>query len=1031
MMKVSFLLALFGAVYATSAADVIDPADYFRLVRGFADPPASARPWTWWHWMNGNVTKSGITADLEAMREIGLGGAQIFDAKLGALPAGDVRFNSPLWYEMLEHAVREARRLGLTLGIANCSGWSLCGGPWITPEYSMKVLEWSETPLCGGEKFDGKLPQPRNSHGFYRDIAVLAIPEPSAEQNTMAKAGGVMTAPAPQVKTISFTHEFAASGFSAAFAAKYAWQLEGNIKVDVSNDGKTFIPLGHSVAHLCVGGYQVGGRRYFTFPRRARARHYRFTFDFPSQAEVRPQNLRLEPGVRIADLPFKNFRVRGPVDACRIEPEDDQRINPADIRDLTHLLRADGSLVWQAPAGGWTILRIGYAANGRKNHPATEGGQGLEIDKLSKRALDIHFDSYIAKLPPFDHVLIDSYEAGSMNWTEGMEAAFYANCGYSLKPYLAVLSGRVVDSMASSEKFLSDFRRTIAKMFAENFAGHFAGRCHERGMRLAIEPYGNCPSVDLDYGAYADLPMGEFWSAGKIGSTVCGNARMIGYLAHFWGKDMAGMESFTARPEGACGRWQALPCQMKTQCDRVYTEGANHIVYHRFVHQPWADGRYAPGLTMGRYGTHFDRTQTWWKEGRAWIDYQSRCQYLLKCGRPVSDVLICLGDRAPQYPPIDNCLPYGYAWDVCSKTAAKGIKRGADGTLVSPGGARYRLMLGEDWRSRAAAELARIGLTPDFTCSLQKGDKIGSDSVTFIHRDYGECGDGYFVAYPRLTAARAECSFRVTGRRPWLWNPMDGSIAPADNWREQDGRTYVTIDFEPADSVFVMFPTCETVAERTAAMAKPALRPRCVPLVGGEEIPGPWRVSFSARYRDPPKPQVFTVLTDWTDSADKEVKYFSGTATYSTTIANQVVDNIRAGIQNRKRCLIDLGTVHDFARVSVGRKTFPPLWKAPFVVDITEAVLAEGSGTVRIEIKVTNRWPNRLIGDDFLPDDCRWQDAETRKELVEIPAWVKAGRDSPAKRKCFTSWKHWNKNDTLLPSGLIGPVRIGLVDSKN
>ena len=168
MMKVSFLLALFGAGYATSAADVIDPADYFRLVRGFADPPASARPWTWWHWMNGNVTKSGITADLEAMREIGLGGAQIFDAKLGALPAGDVRFNSPLWYEMLEHAVREARRLGLTLGIANCSGWSLCGGPWITPEYSMKVLEWSETPLCGGEKFDGKLPQPRNSHGFYR-----------------------------------------------------------------------------------------------------------------------------------------------------------------------------------------------------------------------------------------------------------------------------------------------------------------------------------------------------------------------------------------------------------------------------------------------------------------------------------------------------------------------------------------------------------------------------------------------------------------------------------------------------------------------------------------------------------------------------------------------------------------------------------------------------------------------------------------------------------------------------------------------
>ncbi|MGN0832109.1 MAG: glycosyl hydrolase [Kiritimatiellia bacterium] len=1031
-MKIPFLLALLGAGCAAPAADSIAPTNYLQLVREFADPPAAARPWTWWHWMNGNVTKAGITADLEAMQEIGLGGAQIFDAKLGALSAGNVRFNSPLWYEMLDHAAREAKRLGLTLGIANCSGWSLCGGPWITPEDSMKVLEWTETTLRGGERFDGKLPRPRNLHGFYRDIAVLAIPDPPAEQKTMALAGGVMTAPAPQVKTISFAHDFAASGFSSAFAVDdWQWQLEGNIKVEVSNDGKTFTPLCHSVARLFVEGCQIGGRRYFTFPRRVFARHFRFTFDFPARPEVRPQSLRLEPGVRIEDLPFKNFQVRGIVGTSRLEPDADQRIKSADILDLTHQLGADDSFAWHAPSGNWTLLRIGYAANGRKNHPATEGGRGLEIDKLSKRALDVHFDSYIAKLPPFDHVLVDSYEAGSMNWTEGMESAFHKHCGYSIKPYLAVLTGRVVDSMASSEKFLADFRRTIAKMFAQNFAGHFAQRCHERGLRLALEPYGSCPSVDLDYGQYADLPMGEFWSSGKSGSTVCGNARMIGYLAHFWGRDMAGMESFTAGPEGTCGRWQGLPCQMKTQGDRVYTEGVNHIVYHRFVHQPWVGDKYVPGLTMGRYGTHFDRTQTWWKEGREWVRYQSRCQYLLKCGRPVSDVLICLEEVAPQHPPIDNCLPYGYAWDVCSQAAAKAVKREADGTIVSPGGARYRLMLGDDWKARAAAELAKAGLTPDFTCSLQQGDKIGSDSVTFIHRDYGEYGDGYFVAYPRLTAARVECSFRISGRRPWLWNPMDGSIAPADHWREQDGRTYVTIDFEPADSVFVMFPACEAVAARAIAAAKPRLRPRGVALVEGEAVPGPWRVSFSARYRDPPKPQVMGTLSDWTENADREVRYFSGTATYAKTLESRVVEKMREGIHKGKRCLLDLGTVYDFATVTVGRKTFQPLWKEPYVVDVTEAIKAGGPDAARLEIRVTNRWPNRLIGDDFLPEDCRWQAADKPQELVEIPAWVKAGEDSPANRKCFTSWKHWNKDDKLLPSGLIGPVRIGLVDSKH
>ena len=147
------------------------------IEEGFRSPPPEAKPHTWWHWMNGNVTKAGITADLEAMAAAGIGGAQIFDAGL-SLPAGPVGFCTEEWFSCLEHADREARRLGLELCLANCSGWTSSGGPWITPELSMKLVTNTLVRVKGGERFEDRLPLPARTNGFYRDIAVLAFPTP-------------------------------------------------------------------------------------------------------------------------------------------------------------------------------------------------------------------------------------------------------------------------------------------------------------------------------------------------------------------------------------------------------------------------------------------------------------------------------------------------------------------------------------------------------------------------------------------------------------------------------------------------------------------------------------------------------------------------------------------------------------------------------------------------------------------------------------------------------------------------------------
>ena len=168
---------------------------------------------------------------------------------------------------------------------------------------------------------------------------------------------------------------------------------------------------------------------------------------------------------------------------------------------------------------------------------------------------------------------------------------------------------------------------------------------------------------------------------------------------------------------------------------------------------------------------------------------------------------------------------------------------------------------------------------------------------------------------------------------------------------------------------------------------------------------------------------------DWTSDADPDVKYFSGTATYKCK-----VESVKCRVEKGDRIVLDLGDVRDFAEVKVNGKAYPPLWRPPFRIDITDALQAS---TISLEIRITNLWPNRLIGDDVLyPEDCKWKlcwhgwQKLNEPGIKEIPQWVKEGRLSPTGRHTFTTWKHWTKKDSLLPSGLLGPVKIEVQERK-
>jgi hypothetical protein len=1085
-----FICLMAGCLWLQLAPSVsAAPGD--PLEAGFLNPPDSARPETWWHWMNGNITKVGIKDDLEAMKQIGLGGATIVNVDCG-IPPGPVKFMSPEWRDDFKFAVSEASRLGLKLCVENCAGWSSSGGPWNTPTNAMQRVTTSELVVTGPTNFDAALPQPPTKLDFYRDIAVLAYPAP---------------ADAATIRDID------------------------------AKDGLN--------------------------------------------------------GNAVLSSPHARKSTNGAVQAGKIV-------------DLTSRLSAAGELKWECPAGKWVILRVGYTPTGVDNHPAAWGGEGLECDKFSKSALDEHWNGFMQKVlddigplagTTLDSSLVDSYEVGGQNWTKKFREEFKERRGYDPLKYLPVFTGQVVDSPEVSERFLWDVRRTIADLFAENYYGHFARLCHEHGLMNAVEPYTG-PFESLQCGAPADVVMGEFWSGNN--SWAASSVKMVASIAHIYGKTIAGAESFTATPQD--GRWQNYPYSLKTLGDLMFCEGLNRYTFHRYAMQPWTN-RW-PGMTMGQWGFHFERTETWWNEGRPWIDYITHCEFLLQQGRAVQDAAYFDGQSAPAEmragsPP----LPPGYDYDAVDADVLLHGAKVVNGRLTLASGANYAVLILppadinmtpqmlECLRKLVREGATVVGPRPQHSPSLadypecdakveEMADELwgkcdgvniqenslgkghvywgkpladifatrqlkpdfefrgasASTHLAYTHRVAGDA-DIYFVSNQRRQFDSAECTFRVSGKVPELWHPDTGVIEPAPVWSAQDGRMQVQLNFEPAGSVFVIFrrpadnanhvvavksgfatetnalprleiqhavyaatdgagvkdvtaklselvregqieivasndalggdpaahhikelrvdytldgkpghatvPEGETFTPPGASTVGPSprwetsLAPGGLPVVKAwgngrvelrtadgkvlqadatdlpapENITGDWNLNFPPHWGAPPS-VTLDHLISWTDSTNDGVRYFSGTATYEKEIEIPA-DRLAAG----REVWLDLGLVKDFAEVSLNGHDFGVLWKPPFRVNITGAARP---GTNHLLVKVTNLWPNRLIGDEQLPPDCEWDG----KQLKAWPQWLLDGKPSPTGRLTFTTWHHYTKDSPLLESGLLGPVQL-------
>ena len=583
---------------------------------GFRNPPRAAALQCWWHWVDDCVTREGISRDLRAMADAGISTAHIFAPKMTNLKA-TAPVMSPEWIDLFSFAIEEAGRNGIELGFHNCPGWSSSGGPWITPENSMKNVVGSAMDIsleALPQEGDVRMPEPISKCGFYHDLGTYAFPIASRPR---IRSGAVPSV-VPLLKNDELAYELE---YESAFAPSVAAldvatpSFYMTVAVEALVDG-TWVRRGERAFKCFRENECVKTIRLSKGPPAVR---WRFVF---GSLKSPPWVHRIDVPVRSAELgdwPFEGVGCGSVVHGDIVRLGDGGSALP--VRTLRERLSSARSATWR-------IVRVGYTTTGAG--PAPSSVPGLECDKLSRRGIDAHWAAMPAKLLSLPgakdvvkYVIVDSYEVGGQNWTEDLPEEFRRRKGREIGDFLLAMIGYSVGSEKETAAFKSDLQDVLRTLFAENYYDRFCELCHAAGVKAILEPYGG-PFDTTRCSRDGDVLTGEFW----IGGAMEGNLVPIVRAARHWNKNVIAAESFTT--EAKDGRWQITPDQLRRVGDAAWALGVNQFVLHSYLHQPYVDRR--PGTSLQRHGTQLNVNTTWWPEMRAWTDYVRRGQFLLQYG---------------------------------------------------------------------------------------------------------------------------------------------------------------------------------------------------------------------------------------------------------------------------------------------------------------------------------------------------------------------------------------------------------------
>lgn len=1066
----NYILTVLALLFLISCGDneTSSNQEFDQLVQAFQNPTDDNSIWCYWYWIGDDISKEGITKDLEAMKEAGIGAALIGNINPEGKD-GKVPMLSEDWWDHMVHAVNEGKRIGVDIGSFNCPGWSMSGGPWVSSDKAMRHMVYSEVTVSGGQQIVRKLVKPKEE---FQDVYVLAFPK-SEEEGTYLNKSNSKISVDPAIGNVTAVFDGSTDTGIGFTEPEYTFTISSGKPIEARSI--TLHPRSENLIVDCELQAFIDGKyvnvKEFNFDRRdfrgqvGPIPYGPLTISFPevksSQFKLICKNIQATNATGFSELIISESPVVEDFlgkTLARMHPtpqpnadsylwkslpeyEGSLVLEEDAVLDISDKMDKEGNLKWDAPEGDWVVQRYGMTPTGVKNHPSAPQGRGYEVDKANRELVRFHFEQFIGeflnRIPEesksaFKYVVADSYEMGSQNWTDGFEQSFEKKYGYNPKKYLPVFSGRIVGSLTESDRFLWDLRRAVADDVAYKYTGGLREIANEHGLKLWLENYGHWgyPSEFLMYGGQSDFVSGEYWNEGTLGDIEC---KAASSAAHIYGKKTTSAECFTA----ARRTYVRHPAMLKKRGDWSLTEGINHHVLHLYIHQP--DNNKVPG-TNAWFSTEFNRHNTWFKQGKAYFNYLRRAQHLLQQGNYVADVCYFIGEDAPIMTGATNPeLPKGYSFDYINAEVIMNSMSVKDGKLVLSHGVSYSMMVLpplENMRPELLAKLEQLvseggivyGQAPKNSPSLQnypqsdeqvqalasklwagdekvktygKGavidglpiqealDKFSiskdvdvSDDVLWTHRET-EGMEIYFLTNQSGKEISVNPSFRVDGLKPQLWDAVTCEIRALSEYKVADGRTNIPLKMEADRSWFVVFSNAsndfvENVISENSPNYKVA-----------QTLDSSWKIDFENQ-KIAPEALNTTELVDWSKSEDDLLKYYSGTANYTTTFQYQKSD--------AKDVRIDLGKVGVMATVTLNGKNVGTTWMAPYRLNISD-VIQEGENT--LEVKVVNVWRNRLTGDKTLPEEQR-----TTSVLVD----------------------NITPEEELIASGLMGPVTVQVVN---
>jgi hypothetical protein len=840
------------------------------LYKNFVAPPQKYKPATWMHAMSGNMSKEGFTKDLESIARVGIGKVLLFNVTQG-IPNGPVKYASPQHFDIIQHAIKECDRLGIEFGVHNCDGWSSSGGPWVKPDAAMKMVVWSEKKVSGGTN-SISIPQPTIRENYYKEIAIIAYPALKSEmQEYDVKCDFTSSDPIFNIDEVTNQKESTKfirlkSNKADQSYIQLAYDKPTPLRsitviiddrtaeatLQYSDDGLKY-KQGISLLKVRTGKGEWAISDNFEA---ITAKYFRISFS--KEVGIKKVHATTQHLVKNHLSHISMARTEAHQLDMGIKPDPSDVIDPNKIILLNPLsLQNDTTLSLSLPSGMWTVMRFGYTTTAAVNIPSSKEGKGLEVDKFSKQAIADHFEQFVKKIKAtadaqkstaFRYSEIDSYEMGGQNWTNGLDTIFAKKFNENLLLHLPSLAGKYVSSADATEQFLDNFRGLCSDLMVENYFGHFKKLCNENNIKAYLEPYGFGPFNHLDAAKQSDLTMGEFWM-NRTNNLVTDAVD----AADIYQRELVSAESFTSMPEI---NWSGNPRIAKVSGDMAWVSGINEFMFHRFVHQP--NTHVLPGMTMNRWGFHFDRTQTWWEDaGKAWFEYMSRGQYLLRLGHTVKDLLVFVGDLAPngtlETKDISPKLPIGIKHTNINADALLHQTKLVDDKLTFQNGSAYPILYlhntsrikfstlkkladladqGLIITGQAPSKCIDYGLTEAEKIEVNRlfkklSDKIvkvlsWQDLVTskmsaldlvekdgknlpFIHRRYKGL-DLYFVVNNDTVSQDYHLTCRVGNKVPELWDAMDGKMVKMASYSFTDkNTTSLKINLFAGQSKFLVF----------------------------------------------------------------------------------------------------------------------------------------------------------------------------------------------------------------------------------